>query len=275
MPKHLFEGQGGTSLIYGDGSNGSATVTSTASITGMPVAYENLTINNGAVLTVATTILVRGTLTLNGAIKGLAGNASGQTAGSQPTTYMGVHPSGGTGGNSGAVGGNAANINGMFGGFGGNGGASGEGQAGGSGGGFGPNGTLSSSYKSALAVNFGGNGVVHTLMLGTGGGGGGAGAGSIGGGGGSGCYGFTIVAKNVVIGAAGLFDSRGGNGGNASGTNAGGGGGGGGGPITLIYRNLSGTLVSNVAGGIGGSGIGTGAAGANGSAGVFKVFIDD
>jgi hypothetical protein len=144
-----------------------------------------------------------------------------------------------------------------------------------------------SSYTVATQLVF----MLHNDILsplstyptsGSGGGAGGANDGGGGGGGGGGMGGnVSIIAQNIVWGAAGLIEATGGNGGNGGNSDGDGGGGGGGaggngGIVILCYATETGTRNVDVSGGDGGTG-GTSvsaSAGANGPDGYDGVVID-
>lgn len=172
----------------------------------------------------------------------------------------------------GAAGNPGANATGNYGGGGGGGSAT---TAGGTGGAITKLADTSGNPRDfrALTTTIGvGSGAssVQMIMGGSGGGGGGGSAGNGGAGGGPGGF-ICVLARSIIMGAAGAFEVPGGAGSVASSGNSGGGGGGGGGTIVLVYATLIGTLTTNLAGGAGGNGVGTGLKGGNGAPG--RLFL--
>jgi hypothetical protein len=257
--------------IFGDGSDGTATLDGTATVSWASKSGStytmtrdallvNLTINNTVILKSAGYFLYgTGTLTVNsgGTLErnGTDASGTGLVAGS----FCGGSGAGGLGQ---GAGGSPTEAIGAAGGDGGD-GDSGSGGPGGN-----PtvpaanDGTwrtlvaaLSYTYRQSTEQWKGGAG-------GGGGGDSGAGGGSVRGGVGGGVLGvsFATIVNNGTISA------KGGNGANGIGDNGGGGGGGGGGAAFIIYRSYTGNAVS-VAGGSGGTGTGTGTNGEPGSTG--------
>lgn len=301
------ETQGGTQTIayrsFGDGSDGTVTISSGTTTLSRDMYYDNLTMSGtGKIVTNGYKIFVRTALNLSAAAAGaiqwngnVGGNASGATGGTAGAAQTGgtigdISPGGngttattgnGTGGSAGTIGNS-------------NGGYSGKGGGGGTGtSGTGGNG--SAARTPAVNNNFlryETNFLFGALLIcgGPGGGGGGAGAGdgtNVGGGSGAGGNGGGALAiyANIIIKSsstpASVIQANGGNGGNggnsaAAGVTGGGaGGGGGGGGWVYIVRNLLvGPTVSALIqanggnGGNGGNGFGSGATGgAGGDAG--------
>lgn len=264
-------------MIYGDGSDGDATISGNTTIT-TAKNFNNLTIADGITYTLSNChVFVRGTFT-GGATAVVANNgpaASGLTAGVAVAAGSLFGGSTGTTGGTGAGGsGDETSCT-----LGGNGGAGGLG-AGGAGGAAGVN-TLplggAAAYRN-LGMSLAGMGWEATdgmMPLGGGGGGasgGGDGAGKEGGGGGAGAGRIFIAAKIWAFG--GTINCNGGAGGNGVGAgNSGGGGGGGGGHVTRVYRTQSATPTVSVAGGAGGVKTGTGVNGSAGATGTVTVLI--
>ena len=269
------------SPIYGDGSDGAATISSNTTLTAAKY-YSSLTIDAGFTLTLAGfPIFVNGTLTWNGTINsgtgvvGAAGDSgNGGAGGAGGANTRGELPilSGGAGGAGGGSGhgtaGTAATV-GTSGTAGAAGGAGAVGLGGGTAGNAGAAGAVTVLTKildSTTAIA-----LPRTLPLGifanAGAGGGGGGGTSGAGGGGGGAAGQTglIVAKTVVFGGSSVVQGVGGaggaGGGNANGNGAGGGGGSGS-IIFLVASSITGSVnTTTLTGGA------AGAAGATGSGG--------
>jgi hypothetical protein len=279
---------------YGDGSDGSVTVSSGTTTLTRDMYYSNLTVSaNAAVETGGFRIYVSDTLTLSGAIirnGNNGGNGATPTAGSAGTATSSGTLYGWAAGKIGGVGGTQAGaaagagtagasefnkILSISGSTGGNGGTpfncgstvSQTGIGAGSGSGIMSSSTLKTQIT--LLSLFDHNGLLRTSDgSGSGGGGvhalnGGSGdCGSGGGGGGSGTTGgvIWISVKNISITSTGAILARGGKGGNGGaggashGSGGGGGAGGNGGLIVLIYNYLSNAGAISVAGGVGGTG---------------------
>lgn len=276
--------------VYGDGSDGSESISGGTTTLTRDMYYEDLTITSSGVLQPAGfRVFVRGLLTIeaggiirrNGNAGGTPGNnITGGTAGAALAAgSLGGSGAGGAGGDSSTAGTGGGAVGSGVGGNGGAGGASNDtstdaSEAGGAGGtssgagGVGPNGVRDFGAARGYIVN--GSGTVVLLQGGAGGGGGGGGDTGTGGGGGSGGGVLVIFAyrcdNNGTITAIGGAGGAGFGGPDADGN--GGGGGGGGGLIYLVTRALTGSGTISVAGGAGGSGPLLGADGATGSAGV-------
>lgn len=263
--------------ILGDGSDGTATLdgsatVSWATLTGSTYTMTrdceltSLTINSGVTLVpTGFRVFNQGTVTNNGTISANGNNATsstGATASTSRTLTTGTK--GGNGATGVGVAGNAS-----AGGFGVGTGASGG--TGSSAGGAG--GTIASALNYMLkaaqtlatgAIGWAGSAVA--ISGGSGGGGGGGDGVNSGGGGGTGGSIVCIFSRTFVNNGA--LNAIGGNGFTPVSGNAGGGGGGGGGLIIVLSINpwtQNGTLV--VTGGIGGTGVGTGTSGGNGTSG--------
>lgn len=269
---------GGVRGPYGDGSDGSATISIATSLT-RDTYYQDLTINSGIELNAAgCRIFVRGTLTLNASsvIKNDGDAASGPTAGAGATSQsIGDGATGGQGGESaseaGANGGNIGSAG--MGASGGNGGLGSGGGAGGSGGtvtapvNVAPRDVTSAIQCAAMDWQASGGGVV-AFRGGAGGAGGGASSGGSDGGGGGGGGGVLMVAACIIStptsGTAPEIRANGGQGGNGAGGAGGGGGGGGGGCAIVVRRVVLGSGFTHEASG-GGGGTGNIAGGAGGT----------
>lgn len=283
---------------FGDGSDGSVTISSGTTTLTRDQYYNNLTMSGtGKLVTNGYNVFVKGILDLTAAAVGAiqwngnnGGNASGATGGSAPTAQPGgvvmdispgIAGATATTGN-GTSGGTPAAYNGN----GGIGGASGSGGTGTSGGG----GNASAARTPAvnIAVNrYETQFLQGTILIGGGaaGSGGASGAGdatNTGGGGGAGGNGGGIVSifANLILKSAstpaGAIQANGGQGGNGGNTSAGvtggggGGGGGAGGWVYIAYNFLAGPVITGLIqtmganGGNGGNGTGAGATGGNG-----------
>jgi parallel beta-helix repeat protein len=299
-----FNGSAGGGIppgYFGDGSDGDVTISADTMLS-LIAHYNNLTVDTGYILTVESRlpIYVKDTLTINGTIRsphynsGSGGNNSGATGGA-----------GGDGEPYGKNGGNA-NANGGDGdppqtGFdqvlssspetGANGGNGAVGSGGIGSGGIDSDVYYPGNYASATTGQRHVNQVTVssdlTISNAVPGGSGSGGGGATKGGGGAGGTGesrqgyLSIIARNIVWGAAGAIEclgGDGGNGGNSDGDGGGGGGGAGGngGIVILCYATETGTRNVDVSGGTGGTG-GTSvsaSAGANGPDGYDGVVID-
>lgn len=285
--------------FFGDGSDGSATLDGSATVSWAsksgntytmtePCLCTDISISGGVTLIPAGfPVYVNGTLTNNGDIS---------AAGADGPLNHGFTDSGGLGGNSGTSnvygyggnggttslgnGGTAGVIANAIGGAGGNGGNSGGGNSGGLGG----TRTLPAASVGGIKQTKGLASIITgrtfsqtgvTMILGGSGGGGGAGDGTNPGGpsGGAG-GGLAIFAANIA--GSGTITAKGGNGGSGPiGSNCGGGGGGGGGYIYVITTtsNYASLNTVTVAGGTAGPAQGTGNAGSAGAAGVLRETI--
>lgn len=283
--------------LYGTGGDGSVTfdgvgtpvgttkVGSTYTLT-RDVNYNNATVNSGiTVITAGFRFSCAGALLNNGTIQnnGTAGTSAGVagTGGAGGTLGAGTNGGAGSVGAAGVAGTNQAattkSTNGTN--SGGAGGSNGGANAGGAGGAV--QGTTTTSFAEAWAMQHGwlvqGQGLSSfTLAGGAGGGGGGstaAGQGGGGGGGGGVCGVFAFFLTNN-----GVIAANGGAGGSGSTAVAsGGGGGGGGGAVMVLTRVLSaagtlpGTGTVTASGGAGGAGVAGGVAGTVGNAGTVTV----
>lgn len=313
----------GLAWIYGTGADGTVTISSGTTTLTRDMDYLNLTISGTGVLkTNGFKVRVSGTLDISAAAAGSitnngsnGNNASAQTAGtavSQPDNQWTTVPKCGmsnAGGNGGSANGSTGTIAASYINYGGaNGGQSGAGANGNSGtGGAGNragNGiTLIYNLEGPLPVVAwnSNNSTPSTAFAGSigagGGGGGGSGSGQGGGGGAGGTSGgaIYIAAQTIARGTntnVGIIQAIGGNGGNggiggSTGSPTGGGGGGaggGGGTVMIVYRNLTGSTISNAIdvtggnggnGGAGGSGGTAGAGGGNGGAGNVLIIDSD
>lgn len=235
---------------FGDGSDGDLTITSgTTTINGIK-KYNNVTINNGAILTHDTnralSLFVKGTLTINGTI-----NLNGKS-----NVFNGSRCGAGGGGGGGGGNTSGSGSSGTAGGYGhyatsGSAGAAGPSGVVGSGGGSGS----ISQYVSDFVFCGCDCGVVG----GNGGESGNAG-GIVGGVGGAGGGCISIFAKNIIFGASGSITANGSNGGSGNNSvgihdgGSGGGGGGSGGGISIVYVTMTGSPSTSVSGGNGGAG---------------------
>lgn len=293
--------------MFGNGTDGDLTITSTGPSLTRDTFYRNVTISSIATLNLAGfRLYVSGTLDLtnaganairsfaNNGINGPAatGTATGGSGDGGPANVTAIGKSTSNGGNGGLgtttignVGVAVANTV-TVGGAAGAGGLGGTGSGGAAGAGGAANTGTAVTIGSALpGIVLAGNSFISAGQHASGGG---AGSGDTtnagGGGGGGGCAANSIMIYARVIArgvstAAGAIHAYGGHGGagsNGLGGNAGGGGGGagsGGSYIHIVCLYLTGTVVSNmldVTGGIGGlagNGVGTGTGGTGGSAG--------
>jgi hypothetical protein len=271
------------SMMFGDGSDGAATLDGTTAVGWATLAAgvytmnrdcwcTTLTINSGVtLLTNGWILFVAGTFTNNGTIGSGGGNGgatgTGGAAGNGTLTgRLGGGLAGGAGNTAVGTAGSAAA------GLGGNSGAGGTGSAG-AGGGAGPGQGASlnlvrSRYLQPYAVLSGvinGGNVAYAIRSAASGGGGGGDGTNHGGGGGAGgplipIFAYTFVNNGTII-------CSGGNGGTPTTGNCGGGGGGSGG-VALVYTLTPATMGTiTLTAGSGGSGVGTGTAGGSGSVG--------
>lgn len=241
------------SAVYGDGSDGNVTISSSASIT-RDMFYDNLIItNNGDLNTSGYRVFVRGTLTNNGTI-GRPGKDVGNTiatggAALSPGT-LGGSGAGGTGSTSATPlpGINGTSLNHSLGGSGGDGDSSYTSGDGGIA-------SQASATPRMLPVALLMTDFPATDSIQGGAAGGGDGT-RTGVGGGSGGGVVMIAAKKIIN--RGTITARGGSGGGSPGScpvSAGAGGGGGGGVIVLVYSSLEGTGTISASGGFGASGV--------------------
>jgi hypothetical protein len=248
---------------FGDGSDGTVTLSSGTVNLSRDMYYLNLTVNSGATFnTNGWKVYVLGTLSGSGII---ANNANGVTGAIGNT--VGAGQTGGAGGaggailgGTGAVGTIPAALNG-YGGQGGGGAASGGAASAAGSYNYLPERIIRHDHIALLNYKQGGQG-----------GSGGAGAngaalttGSAGGQGGGGGGVVFIFAKNMNF--TGTIEALGGNGANGSAANngtGGGGGGGGGGFIYVVCMDGTASPTTNVSGGNGGTGANTGSKGSNG-----------
>ena len=253
----------------GDGSDGAVTISAPTTLT-RDMYYTTLVVDSGITLSPANfRIFASTSITNNGTISVIGGNASGATPG---TAVAAGSFTGGSAGGAGAVNNGTAGttINSYLGGNGGTGGsvpARGNGAAGGGG-------TVAVTKPRTAPIAIVAIDPGSTIRLfsgGAGGGGGGGDTASISGGGGGGGGGVIFLASptitNSVTGTISVVGGNGGTGGSI-GFGAGGGGGGGGGSVITMsktYSNLGSVVVTGGTGGSPGSGGGT--AGANGGTG--------
>lgn len=262
--------------LFGDGSDSTATLDGTATVTWASKSgsvytmtrdclVSALTVNSGVTLKPSGwRIYCTGTVTNHGTISNDGNNATSATGGTATGNgTLGSGPIGGAGntgaGSAGSTGGIAV----------GSGGAGGLG-SGGAGGAAGFSRTSSTwPLRNAVALDVGAmtfSGAVVVLNGGGSGGGGGGDATNKGGGGGSG-GGFIVIIAHAFVND-GTLSAIGGNGFTPTTGNCGGGGGGGGGAIAIVtLAAMTDTGTTALTGGSNGSGIGTGAAGASGVTG--------
>jgi hypothetical protein len=264
--------------LFGDGTDGAVTLDGTTTVSWATLSGGNytmtrnpmltrLTINSGVTLnTAGWLIFCRGTVTNNGTISAVGGNASGSTAGTGPwTTNAPLIGNAGASGSTGA--GTAGSSSGARIGVGTSGGG-GAGVSAGGASGAARGSTSMSQYRppfSALSVLSWSNGGPLQPSGACGAGAGGGDGTNAGGGGGGG--GGIIVIYAWVLTNNGTMTVAGGNGGTPAAGNAGGGGGGGGGVILAYTLSAwtAGTLT--LSGGSAGTGIGTGVSGTAGTSG--------
>mgnify|MGYP000477646629 CR=1 FL=1 len=273
----FFRGEQGTG-VFGDGSDGNATITGGTTTLSRDMYYADLTVEGTGVLDAnGYRIFVSGTLQIdsggvihNDGSVGVAGAAGGTggSAGSQGSVSGNNQTAGDGDGSGGFAPGTAGYSNAD--GLGGNGGAGGTdgAEAGGAGGV-----TSLTASRGGVRHFYGNLGVFADARLvqgGSGGGGGGSDSGNNGGGGGGG-GGVVVIVANT-LNSAGTIRADGGDGG-AGQTNTAGGGGGGGGVLMLAYRTLTALGTTSVAGGAGGAGAGGGGDGVAGAAGTVLQFV--
>lgn len=246
--------------IYGDGSDGNATITGGTTTLTRDMYYDNLTVESTGVLaTNGFRVFVRDLLTVeaSGVIHNDGGNASGATAG---VGVVGSINGGGDGGSTGPVA--PDSVSNGLGGSGGDGGASGTtGQT--------------AATPTVPPATSGGYRDLHTLMTSylidgnylRGGGGGGAGEDNGASGGGGGAGGGIVLICAFRVSNEGAIRAAGGNGGNGTGSNAAGGGAGGGGLVILVSRGYEGAGTVTAPTGTVGTGSGTGQDGYPGTSG--------
>lgn len=270
-PAVLADVSGGNG-IYGDGSDGTYTVSSSAPLT-RDTYYENLTVAAGATLTTAGyRLFVRNTLTCNGTIanngeNGTNGSSSGATTYGGSGALASGYPTnvgiGGAGGNGSIGTGTTGNSPSTTYSLGGDGGASTNSTEGGS--------TSVGAFRTSdlrwlpsaiLLSDQNGN------TFGGGGGGGGSAAGGSGSGGGGG--GLVFIAANKILGT-GSIQANGGAGGNSS-SIAGDAAGGGGGGVVIVISNAN-AITPVALGGAGGTQLTTGDLASSGSNGTIVIQI--
>ena len=268
-------GGGGGYAIYGDGSDGSATISGTTTLT-RDMFYTTLTVQNGGVLNTANfRVFCRTSCTVDagGAIRCDGGNGTdstrwGGSAAGTGSTYYGLSSLGASassGASNGAAGGNLSSC---LGGSGGAGGGAGAYTGGAGGAATAPVASLG-GFRSLIqalqskALSYGG-----TTQL-TAGCGGGSGATNTQVGGGGGAGGGILVLAAKAITNNGIISADGGRGSNNSAlANSGGGGGGGGGGIVFaIFDTYTGTDPTAAGGAAGTHAAGGGTDGSAGSAG--------
>lgn len=262
---------------YGTAIDGDATIGAGTTTLTKDMFYDNLTVQNGAIVeTDGFVIYAKTSITIDagGTIRnnGVTATTNAGAAAASSTGQLGTGGAGGNGGGAGAgsTGGAVSGttppgsaVNTTRGGAGGAGSAGAGGVAG-----------ATSAYAEAL----GRMGIAPTYLMSRalegsnpircgsgGGGGGGSGVAASGGGGGGG--GGTVVLASPTITNNGVIEARGGNGAPGQIGDAGGGGGGGGGCVWIVTQTYTGTA-PDVSGGTGGAGLGTGAAGSNGGTGL-------
>lgn len=262
----------GGAAVYGDGSDGNVTISTTVTLT-RDMYYDTLTVANGGVLkTSGYRVFCKTACAVNSGsvIHNDGGDGADNTGGAQS-------PTNGTLGNGAAgVNGSSAGVagNGQAQGFGGNGGAGGSGTSG-AGGAAGTVSMPTRSYVRALPFAIIGNYYDRSAgwALAQGGASGGTGGAGTVNGSASGAGGGVVMLCAKAITNNGRISANGGAGGSRStGANWGGGGGGGGGLMIAVYNTLTGTTPT-ANGGTGGAGNGTGTAGSNGSAGTVVLLV--
>lgn len=265
---------------FGDGSDGSGSITGTTSLTRCTY-YTDLTIGASGILQPnGYRVYVNGTLTMTagGVIDGSGDDGSGSTA-PAPTSVGPVLGQGGTG----AAAPGGLSSNGVAGGnvttntrVGGAGGAGGD-TTSFTGGAAGTGATTTTDAGQLRSLPFAAQGWILGDSGWTqinGGTGGGSGATDASGtvvavhGGGAGGGVVVVCAKRIVLNGGTWLDVSGGDGGTATGSGeAGGGGGGGGGVALLVYGEITGTGTISAAGGAAGLGLNGGSDGTAGTAG--------
>ncbi|HTR71909.1 MAG TPA: hypothetical protein VMH41_16995 [Mycobacteriales bacterium] len=270
---HFHPAGGGAHWLYGDGSDGSVTISVNTTLS-RDMYYSSLTINNGIVLTTAGfAIYCSGTITNNGTIDNSGGAGGSKVAGAGAAAgRLGGGTNGGAGTSSVGAGAGGTVLNNAMGGAGGAGGGDGTHAGGGAGTLNAPTalvGTPRAGIEAALALFINGSGAAVGLYGGGTGGGGGAYASGTQSGSGGGGGGVILICAKVIANGSGVIRANGGNGSAGTGSgSAGGGGGGGGGLVILIYDSLTGPGTITAALGSGAAKIGSGVAGSNGSAGL-------
>lgn len=290
-------------IFFGDGSDGTVSISSGTTTLTRDMYYSNLTISGtGSLNTASWRVYVKNTLTLDAApanalFNGNAGGNNGTAAGSGGGNGLVLADATIGGGSNGSNGGAGSTTTGAQAAASttknGNGGGSNTGGAGGSSGAnTGGAARAGGTTANALPIRRWATEFLNgTTLLGGGrgspGGGGGAGDGTTSGGGGGGGAtggGAVYVSARIISRtgstAAGAISANGGNGGNGgsptAGTNPAGGGGAsgsGGGWVYLAYGTLSGTTATNAisanggSGGTGGNARGTGGGGSGGASG--------
>lgn len=283
---------------FGDGSDGTVTISSGTTTLTRDMYYNNLTMSgSGILITSGFKVFVKTLLDLKNAAAGAiqwngnnGGNASAATGGSAPAAQTGgtigdiaTGGAGTTATTANGTGGSGGVFAGTNGGVSGAGGGGGTGTSGGGGGGGAARTPAINNVFLSYRTNFL-NGIT-LISGGAGGSGGGAGAGdgtNNGGGGGAGGSGGGLVAiyANAIVKSSstpkGVIQANGGNGGTGGNTSAGvtggggGGSGGGGGWVYIVYNNLYGPSISQAVqanggnGAKGGDGTGSGATGGSG-----------
>lgn len=261
-----FRGNPENLIVYGDGSDGAANLTTGTTTLVRDMYYSNLTVAASVTLnTAGYRVFVRNILVNNGTIgnPGLVGGTGGGggiggVAGTgAPAGTLGGGDVGGNGYDEPFVGFPVGNSIGGSGGTGGGGGSTVTAPTATFGGPI-PNKALNQALRGSHATNI--------RVVGGGGGSGGQNeVGVNGGGGGGGGGGVVMVSARKILGS-GLFTAVGGAGGSPSGGTANPGAGGGGGGIILVYGKLDSTITTNVAGGAAGTGgSGSAVAGASGN----------
>ena len=270
--------------LFGDGSDGSATLDGTATVSWASKASSVYTLTRDALLTSLTInsgvtlncsgyrIFCTGTVTNSGTIAANGANAAAGVAGAATTS--GILQGGAAGGNGASGNGSQGGVPGSS--FGtGSAGAGGAGGTGTAGAGRGPGTSTPWPHRTPDMILTGSTSFGGSLKVvgGSAGGGGGGGDGSNSGGGGGGGAGIVAILAWSVVNS-GTISANGGNGANGVAGNAGGGGGAAGGLI-LIYTLAAWTAgTTSVAGGTQGSGVGTGTAGTAGTSGsVLNVIV--
>lgn len=272
VPVAAAGGTGSVSQLFGDGTDGAATITGGTTTLTSDKQYSSLTVASTGVLnTAGFRVWVSGICQVDagGLIhsNGDPGSAAAQGFAVAPGWYGG---NGGGGAGGVAAGANSVSVSNSLGAPGGVGGA-------GSGGAGGPvNGITSITAAGAGTTNPAalalitftiGKNVAATMKGGSGGGGAG-GDGTAGPGGGAGGAIVFLLARTLILN--GTISANGGAGGTPAAGNRGGGGGGGGGFVGVGYITKSGAGTLSANGGAGGVATGTGVAGAAGTAGTVK-----
>jgi hypothetical protein len=276
-PQQAAGGGGGGDSIYGDGSDGTVTISADTTLTRC-MMYGDLTVDSGKLLkTNGYRVFVKGTLALNGTIQnnGTDGGAGGGLGAGAPSGFLNGGWNGGAGNTQAGDGGQASPDPAR----GGAGGAGGQGTPPGRLGGAGGTATLPGAANGGESIFREYMSIVRGIALtskinGGGGGGGGGGDGSNVGAGGGGGGGLVVVIARKVTGT-GTIRANGGAGGNRDFYVAGGGGGGGGGGAALITDSASPVSCTVEAlGGAAGSSPGGGSPGTVGTAGVAVILYN-